>query len=181
MSANKATPVIVTNPSIKRRLISMVYEVLLAFAVLFLPFLVFEMISGASHTAVVEHLRQALAFLILGAYFIHQWSRKGQTLAMQTWRLKVVMPGQANVPLKVATLRYLASWMWVLPALLLDYALGLEKWHALYALFGGVLLWSLTAFFDKDRQFLHDKIAGTRMVQLPKLEKKKAKAQEAKA
>ena len=29
---------------------------------------------------------------MLGAYFIHQWSRNGQTLAMQTWRIRVVMP-----------------------------------------------------------------------------------------
>jgi uncharacterized RDD family membrane protein YckC len=31
-----------------------------------------------------------------------------------------------------------------------------------------VVAWALTAFFDKDRQFLHDKLAGTRLVSLPK-------------
>jgi uncharacterized RDD family membrane protein YckC len=39
-----------------------------------------------------------------------------------------------------------------------------------------VLLWSLTALFDKDRQFLHDRLAGTRLVQLPKPEKKQKAA-----
>jgi uncharacterized RDD family membrane protein YckC len=155
-------------PTVKRRLISMVYEVLLAFAVLFLPFLVFEMATGASHTPLVEHMRQALAFVILGIYFIHQWSRKGQTLAMQTWRIRLVTSGGEALPLKVAVLRYLLSWMWVLPALVLDYTMQLQRWHALYVIFGGVALWSLTAFFDRDRQFLHDKLAGTRLVQLPK-------------
>ncbi|MYN07638.1 RDD family protein [Massilia sp. FT127W] len=155
-------------PTVKRRLISMVYELLLAFAVLFLPFLIFEIVSGASHTPVAEHMRQMLAFLVLGAYFIHQWVREGQTLAMRTWRIKVVLPGHAHVPPKIAALRYLLSWGWVLPALVVDYAFGLSRWQALNAIGAGILAWALTAFFNKDRQFLHDRIAGTRLVQLPK-------------
>lgn len=152
----------------------MVYETLLAFAALFLPFLIFEVATGASHTPLVEHMRQALAFLVLGAYFIHQWSREGQTLAMRTWQLKVVAPGHAHVPLKIAALRYLLSWLWILPALVVNYTLGLSKWQALNAIGAGIVLWCLTAFLDKDRQFLHDKLAGTRLIQLPKPEKKKA-------
>jgi uncharacterized RDD family membrane protein YckC len=150
----------------------MVYEILLAFAVLFLPFFVFEIASKASHTPLVEHMRQALAFLLLGAYFIHQWSRKGQTLAMQTWRIKLVMADGGPVPLKVAALRYLACWMWVLPAILFNAALGVQRAHALYAMLAGILLWSLTAFLHKDRQFAHDRFAGTRLIQLPKPDKK---------
>ncbi|MBP1203904.1 putative RDD family membrane protein YckC [Duganella sp. 1411] len=165
-----------TRPTVKRRLISMVYESLLGFAVLFLPFLIFEMITRASHAPLVEHMRQALAFLVLGAYFIHQWSRDGQTLAMKTWRLKVVLPGQAHVPPRAAAVRYLLSWMWVLPALLACLVLDLHRWQALGAIGAGILLWSLTAFLDQDRQFLHDKLAGTRLVQLPPPEKKKKAA-----
>jgi uncharacterized RDD family membrane protein YckC len=168
MQASKETLSSYPTPNVKRRLISMVYELLLAFAVLFLPFLVFEVASGASHTPLVEHMRQALAFIVLGIYFIHQWSRKGQTLAMQTWRIRVVMQDGGALPMKAAVLRYLLSWMWVLPALVLDYALQLQRWHALYAVFGGIILWSLTAFFSRERQFLHDTLAGTRLVQLPK-------------
>lgn len=161
------------HPTIKRRLISMVYESLLGFAVLFLPFLIFEVISGASHTPLVEHMRQALAFLVLGFYFIHQWSRDGQTLAMKTWRLKLIHPGHARVSPKIAAMRYLLSWMWVLPALLVSLALDLHRWQALGAVGIGILLWSLTALFDRDRQFLHDKLSGTRLIQLPAPEKKK--------
>ncbi|SFG92369.1 Uncharacterized membrane protein YckC, RDD family [Duganella sp. CF458] len=170
MQANNAVP------TIKRRLIAMVYEILLALAALFLPFLVFEIASKASHTALVEHMRQFLAFLILGAYFIHQWTRKGQTLAMQTWRIKLVQPGQAYLPIRTAALRYLLCWLWILPGIVVAYAADLSNKHKLYALLASVLLWSLTAFLDKDRQFLHDRIAGTRLVQLPKPEKKGAKA-----
>ncbi len=150
----------------------MVYELLLALAALFLPFLVFEFVVNASHAATVEHGRQALAFLVLGAYFIHQWSRTGQTLAMQTWRLRVTLRGGEPVPPKRAALRYLLAWMWVLPALVVSAILGLEHWHALGAIAVGIAAWSLTAFLDRERQFLHDRLAGTRLVQLPKPPKK---------
>ena len=161
-------------PTVPRRLISMVYELLLAFAVLFLPFLVFEMAVGASHAAAVEHARQALAFLLLGAYFIHQWVRKGQTLAMQTWRIRVVQADGTPLPLRLAVVRYLLAWLWVLPGILVSWSMGLGHWQALGALLAGILVWSLTAFLDRDRQFLHDRMAGTRLVQLPKPVKKKA-------
>ena len=159
-------------PSVQRRLISMVYELLLGFAVLFLPFLIFEIIAKASHTPVAEHMRQALAFLVLGAYFIHQWTRKGQTLAMQTWRIRLAMPDGTTVPPRVATLRYLLCWLWVLPAAIVSWAFALHQWHALVALLVGIVLWSLTALLDPDRQFLHDRIAGTRLVALAKPVKK---------
>ena len=167
------------NPTVKRRLISMVYESLLGFAVLFLPFLIFEIVTGGSHTPLVEHMRQALAFLVLGAYFIHQWTREGQTLAMRTWRMKLVGAQGGPVTPRLAVVRYLLSWMWILPALVLSLTLDLHRWPALGAILVGIAAWSLTAFFDKDRQFLHDKLAGTRLVQLPPLEKKKKTAKAA--
>ena len=111
-------------PTIKRRLISIVYEILLGLAVVFLPLLVFEIATKGGHTPAVEHMRQALVFLVLGAYFIHQWSRQGQTLAMKTWRLKVVHPGHSHLSLQAAAVRYLLAWMWVLPGALVAYALG---------------------------------------------------------
>lgn len=168
-------------PTVARRLISMVYECLLGFAVLFLPFLIFEVATQSSHSPVVEHMRQALAFLVLGAYFIHQWSREGQTLAMRTWRIQVQMPNGARLSLQAAAVRYVLCWLWVLPALLADYALGLGKWRALGAIGIGILCWAATAYFNKDRQFLHDRMAGTRLVQLPKPAKKAKAAGEAAA
>jgi uncharacterized RDD family membrane protein YckC len=166
--SNNAVASALPPPAIARRMIAIVYEMLLAFAVLFLPFLVLELVLQASHTALAEHMRQALAFLVLGAYFIHQWSREGQTLAMRTWRIRLTFPGYSHVPLKIAALRYVLSWGWVLPGILASYALGLSRWHALHAVFAGMGVWALLALLDKDRQFLHDRLAGTRLVQLPK-------------
>ena len=159
-------------PTIKRRLSSIVYESLLALAVLFLPFLVFELVVQGAHTPLTEHMRQCLAFLVMGAYFIHQWSREGQTLAMKTWRLKLVLPGHAHVPLRVAAYRYVLSWMWLLPGILVSYALDLQHWQALSAVGIGMLAWSATALFTGNGQFLHDKLLGTQIVQLPAPAKK---------
>ena len=170
------TAALTTVPTIKRRLISIVYESLLALAVLFLPFLAFELVVQGAHTPLTEHLRQCLAFLVMGAYFIHQWSRDGQTLAMKTWRLKVVLPGHAHVPLRMAAYRYVLSWMWLLPGILVSYALGLQHWQALSAVGIGMLAWSSTALFTGNGQFLHDKLLGTQLVQLPAPAKKSRKA-----
>lgn len=170
------TAALTTVPTIKRRLISIVYESLLALAVLFLPFLAFELVVQGAHTPLTEHLRQCLAFLVMGAYFIHQWSRDGQTLAMKTWRLKVVLPGHAHVPLRMAACRYVLSWMWLLPGILVSYAMGLQHWQALSAVGIGMLAWSGTALFTGNGQFLHDKLLGTQLVQLPAPAKKSRKA-----
>lgn len=175
MPNNPSAALAATTPTIKRRLISMVYESLLALAVLFLPFLVFELAVQGAHTPLTEHLRQCLAFLVMGAYFIHQWSREGQTLAMKTWRLKLVLPGHAHVPLRTAALRYLLAWMWLLPALVVSWAFDLQHWAALSALGAGWLLWSATALFTGNGQFLHDKLMGTQIVQLPAPAKKSRK------
>jgi uncharacterized RDD family membrane protein YckC len=176
MPNSTPAPSIHSRPTIKRRLISMVYESLLALAVLFLPFLLFELAVQGAHTPLTEHMRQCLAFLVMGAYFIHQWSREGQTLAMKTWRLKVVLPGHTHVPLRIAAYRYILAWMWLLPALLVSYVLDLQHWTALSALGIGILAWSATALFTGNGQFLHDKILGTQIVQLPAPAKKPKKA-----
>lgn len=161
----------------------MVYEALLAFAVLALPLLLVEMLvhfimgDSGSLSAASWRARQATTFLVLGFYFIHQWHRDGQTLAMKTWRMRLTSAdGVGRVTPRAAAIRYLLSWMWIAPAGLVCLALGLERWQKLEVLFAGILVWSLTAFLDKDRQFLHDKIAGTRMVLLPPREKKKKAA-----
>ncbi|MED5594834.1 RDD family protein [Janthinobacterium sp. P210006] len=173
--SNSTPAASITHPTIKRRLISMVYESLLALAVLFLPFLLFELAVQGAHTPLTEHMRQCLAFLVMGAYFIHQWSREGQTLAMKTWRLQLVLPGHAHVPLRVAACRYVLSWMWLLPALVAAYVFDLQHWTALGAIGAGILAWSATALFTGNGQFLHDKLVGTQIVQLPAPAKKPKK------
>jgi uncharacterized RDD family membrane protein YckC len=76
--------------------------------------------------------------------------------------------GYKKVPYTTAVIRYLLAWGWFLPALLLCGAFGITaKAEIAAALAVGVVAWALTAFLDKDRQFLHDRVAGTRLIQLP--------------
>ncbi len=131
-----------TVPGIGRRVLSMLYESLIVFAVAFFAGLAFY---GATHGRFSGNTRlvfQLYLFLVLGAYFIACWSRGGRTLPMQTWKMRVVRPDNLPIGVGRAALRYVLAW----PSLLL---------------FGVGVFW---AFFDRDRQFLHDRLAGTRVV-----------------
>lgn len=149
-------------------MIAMVYEAFLLFAVVFLAGLIFDIVTQSHDPLSLRHVRQFLLFLVMAAYFIHSWSREGQTLAMKTWRIKLIKPGAARISLRIAAARYLLAWMWFLPALLVNYGLSLKTWSELAVMVAGVALWATSALFDKDRQFLHDKLLGTRLIQLPK-------------
>lgn len=82
--------------------------------------------------------------VLLMVYFVWCWLNGGQTLPMKTWKLRLVnADGSPLRPLQ-AVLRYLAAW----PSILL---------------LGAGIMWALV---DKDRQFLHDRIAGTRISSL---------------
>lgn len=156
-------------PTIRRRLLAMLYEAFLLTAVEALAMFLYLFTTRKLHGDAIEHGRNAVFFLAAALYFIHAWSGSGHTLAMKTWRIKLIMPGHARVPLKQATARYLLAWGWFLPALLACYFLHLRTPAQIgAALATGIAAWALTAWFDKDRQFLHDKIAGTRLIALPK-------------
>lgn len=156
-------------PTIKRRLTAMVYETFLLLAVEMLAVALFLIVTRNNHAPVFQYAMKVWLFIVTGAYFTWGWTNSGHTLAMKTWRMQVVTAGGARLPLTTAIVRYLLAWGWFLPALLACTALGLkDKAQIGTAIAVGVLAWGLTAFFDRDRQFLHDRLAGTRLVQLPK-------------
>ncbi len=158
----------ITTPTVRRRLICMIYETLLLAAVELAAVSVFLLLTQNRQGPVYEHALQFTLFLVTAAYFIHFWTDSGHTLAMKTWRIKLVMPGYARLPIKVAAMRYLLAWGWFLPALVASYALGLSRPQMGIAIAIGIAAWASTAFLDKNRQFLHDKLAGTRLISLPK-------------
>lgn len=131
----------------RRRLASMLYEGLLLLGVLALTFLVpYLMLGVAFELAPPGWLAWLHIFVVLGVYFVWYWRRQGQTLAMQTWRLKLVDADSGRrLGRGRCWLRYTLAW----PSLLL---------------FGVGLLWAL---IDRDRQFLHDRLAGSCIVLLP--------------
>jgi len=123
--------------------------------------------AGAADALVVPTLPQRVAlfcltFAALAAYFVWCWSNGRRTLAMKTWRLRLVTVEGAPVVPKTALQRFLAAWIG--PALAI--AAYAALFHAGLGAYAGWLvafnfLW---AFIDRDRQFLHDRIARTRLV-----------------
>jgi len=168
MLDHAGSPAAVRTPTIKRRLMAMLYDLMLITAVEFFVNFLFIFATGNRQAPVYRYLGIALFFVVAAAYFIHAWHGSGFTLAMKTWRIKLVKVGHARVPFPAALLRHVLAWGWVLPALFASYALKLSHGQTGIALALGVVAWALTAFLHKDRQFLHDRLAGTRLIELPK-------------
>lgn len=130
-------------PSLRRRLASMAYESLLLVGVLSVAFMLPNLVLGIGFDillpgwALLGHIAA-----VLGAYFVWYWLHGGQTLAMQTWNIRLTTSSGAPPSLARLALRYVLAW----PSIVY---------------LGAGLLWAL---FDRDGQFLHDRLAGTRLV-----------------
>ena len=155
----------------KRRFAALLYEGLLVVAIVFatnfalLPFVTPHR-AGAVESLSVPALPERLAlfwivFAVLAGYFVWCWSNGRRTLAMKTWRLRLLTADGATVTPRIALLRYLACWIG--PALALAAYVALSRVgygaHAAW-LVAFNFLW---AFVDRDRLFLHDRVAGTRI------------------
>ncbi len=138
-----AAPIIDTVPSLRRRLASMAYESLLLIGVLSVAFMLPNLVLGMVFDvllpgwALLAHI-----VLVLGVYFVWYWQHGGQTLAMQTWKIRLTTFSGAPPSLVRLALRYLLAW----PSIIY---------------LGAGVFWAL---LDRDGQFLHDRLAGTRLV-----------------
>jgi uncharacterized RDD family membrane protein YckC len=124
----------------------MLYEALLLFAVAFLATWLFQFAAG---TIRIEgwrmHLLRLFLLTVFAAYFLWCWLRGGQTLAMKTWRIRLVArDGHARISPRAALLRF-------------TYALFLVP----------MLIGIFWAYVDRDRQFLHDRLAGSLLLPIP--------------
>lgn len=155
-----------TPPSLKRRLASMLYETMLLFGVVFVAGWLFSTLLEQKHALYLRNMLQDWLFVVIGLYFIWFWTHGGQTLAMKTWRLKIVTADGEVLGYKRAFGRYLLSWLWILPGLAAAWALNAKAWMLVLIPLANVVLWALTAYLDPQRRFLHDRISGTRVVQI---------------
>ena len=78
------------SPPLRRRLLSMTYEAMLLFAVVFIAGYLFDTLTQSRDALMLRHTRQAWLFVVLGIYFVWFWTHGGQTLAMKTWRIRVI-------------------------------------------------------------------------------------------
>jgi uncharacterized RDD family membrane protein YckC len=103
-----------------------------------------------------------ILFSVVALYFVWSWTGGRRTLPMKTWRMRVAMADGMPPDAKTALLRYLAAWIgpslaFIAVAILADRGLGAIA----LCLLGFNFLW---AAVDPDHQFLHDRIAGTRIL-----------------
>ncbi len=136
MTARAATP------GIGRRLLSLIYEILLLIAIALLAGGAAAALAQITNSAYTRLFTRIIAVAACAAYFAWQWQRSGQTLPMKTWRMRLETVDGMRV---------------TVPRALLRAALA----TAGYLLLGVSVIW---AFIDRDRQFLHDRLAGTRLI-----------------
>lgn len=151
-------------PTLKSRLASMLYEGVLLFGVLFIADWLFSTSLEQRHALHFRNAGQVWLFLVLGIYFIWFWRHGGQTLAMKTWGIRLVDENGRDPSYARAAVRYLLVWLWFVPGLALAWVLGAQAWMLLFIPMANLLLWALTVYLDPQRQFLHDRLAGTRLV-----------------
>lgn len=152
-------------PALLRRLACFLYEGVLLFGVVMAAGLVYGVVTQQRHALRGHHGLQLFLFIVLGAYFVWFWSRSGQTLAMQTWRIRLLTAQGQPVTKLRALCRYLLAWLWFLPALATVHFAGLKSGAAIFtALLAGVLTYAWLSRLHPQRQYWHDAVCGTRLV-----------------
>jgi uncharacterized RDD family membrane protein YckC len=81
---------------------------------------------------------------VIGAYYVLNWLRSGQTLGMRAWRLRAVSDTGKPLTLRASLLRFVCGFLAWAPATL------------------GVL-W---LYLDRDHLAVHDRLSHTRVVKL---------------
>ncbi len=150
-------------PSLKRRMACWLYESMLMFGVVFISGYLFSTLSQTRNALDNRHALQAFLFLVFGIYFTWFWA-KGQTLAMKTWNIRVVGVDGRPISQPRALARYVLSWLWLLPPLAAVYPFGLSGGETTVIVLGWVAVYALLSRFHPEQQFLHDALAGTRLI-----------------
>jgi uncharacterized RDD family membrane protein YckC len=167
-AARVALPLAAIGP----RLAAALYEALLLLALLFITGFVLLPLATPGHAGGADALvvpplpTQAMLFCLEFAaaalYCGWCWTGGRRTLPQKTWRLRLLTIDGRATDRKRALLRYITAWIGPLAALAL-YRFTLH--HA-----GGALALALLpanfawAWVDRERQFLHDRLAGTRIM-----------------
>ena len=161
-------------PQFWRRVSCCLYEQLVLLGVIAFTFLVPNLGLGILFgVSLPSWLTFLYLYSVLGIYFVWYWTKSGQTLAMQTWRIRMVGANGFNLTRRQAIWRYVYGSLWIVPCVFLQWAFHLEKWQIIEMLFAVALfIWPLSIFLDRRsaslRQSLPDRLANSRLVELPK-------------
>ena len=150
-------------PSLLRRMACWLYEGMLIFGVMFIADYLFSTLTQTRHAMDNRHAQQFFLFVVFGIYFVWFWSH-GQTLAMKTWHIRVTDLKGGALTQQRALWRYVLSWLWFLPPLAASWIFNIEVRNSLFLAAGWILFWALLSRLHPQRQFLHDALAGTRLI-----------------
>jgi uncharacterized RDD family membrane protein YckC len=155
-TATQAQPdaVLAEKPGLARRLAAMFYDSLLVFAITFTATLLVvgvRIVGERAITGDYKYFLQLVLFASVTLFFTWFWTRTGQTLGMQTWRLRIDSVDGGRISWRQAGVRFVVA---IASAL----CLGLGY------------LWIL---WDRDKCSWHDRASGSRVVMLPKPPSKK--------
>jgi uncharacterized RDD family membrane protein YckC len=125
-----------------------VIAICLAVAVILLPLQTFGVVNCPVSSAQLQVcqpiiiLQRIFIPLALYLYFAGSWVRRGQTMPMRAWRFRVLTYQDNKLTWMRSAVRLVLAVMGI-------------------AFFGVTFFW---AVFDRDGLFLHDRLAGTKLV-----------------
>ncbi len=154
-------------PSLSLRMASFVYEGMILFGIGLIPGAIgalFVALTGHQHPLQSDTTLRIITFMIYAVYFTWFWSVRGQTLPMQTWHIRVVNAQGQPLTQPRALMRFVASCAWFAPAAVLASVNGWTRWQGLGAIAVGVIAYALLALLHPERQFWHDALCGTRLI-----------------
>jgi len=152
-------------PALARRLACLVYEGVLLFGILMMAGYLYSSLTQQRHALQGQLALRAFLFFVLAVYFVWFWSHGGQTVAMKTWHIRLAAADGQPVSQGRALARYVLSWIWFLPALAISHLCGLTGGLPLFvAVLAGVAIYAALAGLHPQRQYWHDAVCGTRLV-----------------
>lgn len=157
-------------PGLRRRLACLLYEALLLFGVGLVSGAVgtFALkLAGITQAAPYHAVLQVVGITVYGVYFVWFWWRRGQTLPMQTWHIKLVTSEGRPVSVARAAARYAVGYLWIAPAFVVA---ALNHWPPVTTLLAAgiwIVVYALLSLLQPQRQYWHDVICGTRLVTAP--------------
>lgn len=140
-----STPQNLKAPSLVKLGASLVYDALAVIALCFACAWLFLWVIGDATHGLKRYGLQLFLYISVGAYFVWCWLKSGQTLAMQTWQLKLVCQDEKPLSVQLAIARYILA-------------------SLSFTLFGLGFLW---AILDRKHLFLHDRLLKTYLIYAP--------------
>jgi len=174
-----------TNPSIAtvpagvlRRLGAILYDSLICVAVLmvatipFVPFLHGKVLDP-SEVGGLAYVYRVWELVVLAAFFVFFWARRGQTIGMQAWRLRIEDERGNLLDWRTALMRFVyAALPWLLSMLVLSFT-DQHVWSVSRIVGVGFaacgVLNLISPWFDRGRRSWHDKLSRSKIIVIPKI------------